>query len=153
NEFTREKWRASVYNMMMTAGIFGVAAISVYRFAYHHPVLKLAPRNISEQQVEMSRFLNKYYSNQRVMAIDICAIAYFSNVQLLDMVGLCSTEVTAMHLKIRDLPAKEYNNALRNYLDRYCAANQYRMAVIYTDWFPGDVPDHWTRVASWDIED
>src|SRR5690606_13290097 len=94
-----------------------------------------------------------FYSNQKVVANDIGAIAYFSNVQLLDMVGLGSTEVTVMHLKVRDLPAKEYNNALGDYLARYCRANQYKMAVIYTDWFPGDVPEHWTRVASWSIED
>ncbi len=147
-----QKWKTNFYNLTMIIGISGLAFISVYRFIYFHSVLQVAPRNISEQQIEMSRFLKEFYSNDRIVANDIGAIAYFSNVQLLDIVGLGSTEVVAKHLETRNLELADYNRVNSKFIGDYCAANQYKIAVIYTDWFPGEVPQHWTLVASWTIK-
>ena len=145
--------KCSFYKVAMFVGIGGFVAISAYRFIYHHPVLKVAPKNISEQQIEMSRFLKEFYGHQKIVANDIGAISYFSKVELLDIVGLGSTEVASMHMKTRNLGPEAYNRLNGKFMAEYCAVNKYKIAVIYTDWFPGGIPAEWTLVGSWTIQD
>ncbi|WP_234111434.1 hypothetical protein [Chryseobacterium sp. R2A-55] len=143
------KVKLDVFNMISLMSILGISVISVYRFQYMHRPSVVGSRDIYGQQVEMSRFLGEFYRGEKVVANDIGAISYFSGVQLLDMVGLGSTEVAKMILENNDLPAPEFQSHYRNFLMEYTAENNYQVAVIYPKWFPGDIPSSWIPVASW----
>ncbi len=137
----------------MLIGIFGVIAVSVYRFQFMHVPLLVSSKNVAEQQVEMARFLHKNYQKQKVLANDIGAISYFGDVQLLDMVGLGSTKITKIQLKSKSLSTEDFQNEYKNFLTNYTKENNYKVAVIYPQWFPNQIPDTWIRVASCTISE
>lgn len=130
----------------------GFCMVGLYGVAYSHPVLKVASKNVEEQQVEMGKFLHQYYKGQKVVANDIGAIAYFGETQLLDIVGLGSTDVTRFYVENKGLPKVEFNKDYHQFLTNYISKNQYKVAVIYPNWFPNKVPTNWIPVASWKIE-
>lgn len=129
----------------------GLVFVSVYRVFTSDAKLKFASKNIQEQQVEMARFLSKYYRNQKVVANDIGAISYFGHVRLLDIVGLGSTDVAKFIVENKNLPDDEFNVKYHQFLKNYINTNHYKVAIIYPDWFPRGVPKTWVRVGSWTI--
>ena len=145
------KERFTLAGIVTGGAILGVFAVSAYRFAYHHLPIKLAGKGINEQQIEMSRFLGEYYKGEKVLGNDIGAISYFSGVQLLDMVGLGSTDIAKMKVAIKHKTGKEYIVNNKEYIRSYTATNHYKIAVIYPEWFPGNPPSEWIPVASWTI--
>lgn len=145
------KERFTLAGIVTGGAILGVFAVSAYRFAYHHLPIKLAGKGINEQQIEMSRFLGEYYRGEKVLGNDIGAISYFSGVQLLDMVGLGSTDIAKMKVAIKHKTGKEYIVNNKEYILNYTVTNHYRIAVIYPEWFPGNPPSEWIPVASWTI--
>lgn len=104
----------------------------------------VAHTNIYEQQYQMARFLNQYYSGAAVAANDIGAIDYFADIHLLDLVGLGSTEV------VRDIKAQNFDTAD---ISRLVKNNNTRIAVVYDSWFMGTtaLPTQWVKVAEWTI--
>lgn len=132
--------------------ILMILVLAAYRVYYHHPVLKVASKNIQEQQMEMARFINTYYKGEKVCANDIGAIAYFGNAQLLDLVGLGSTDVATFIMKNKDLPNNDYNTATKSFFQNYTKSHYQKIAVIYPEWFPGQIPDSWIPVMSWTIK-
>lgn len=139
------------YFLFMTS-FAGFCLVGFYRFAYSHPVLKVSSKNIQEQQVEMGRFLHHFYKGQKTVANDIGAIAYFGQTQLLDIVGLGSTDVAQFYIENKGLAENEFNRKYHNFLADYILKNHYKVAVIYPKWFPDKVPENWIPVASWKIE-
>lgn len=144
-----EGFSLNAYMLMTTCGIFLLVSVSCYRFLYQHNPLKYSSMGINEQQIEMSRFLGQYYKGQKVIANDIGAISYFSHVQLLDMVGLGSTEVAKMKVENKHSSKEDFIVNNRKFLAEYARKNHYKIAVIYAEWFPGDPPKEWIPVASW----
>src|SRR5690606_7366881 len=122
-------------NGILFCSFFGMILISAYRFYYFHRTLQFAPKNILEQQVEMSRFLNKYYQGEKIVANDIGAIAYYGNVQLLDIVGLGSTEIASKVVELKNVPKKKKEEAMHHFLKNHIRNSGYKIAVIYPDWF------------------
>jgi Dolichyl-phosphate-mannose-protein mannosyltransferase len=145
------KFRFTHYNLGMAFGIFILFMVSIYRFGYHHNPLRYASKGINEQQIEMSRFLGQYYKGDKVIANDIGAIAYFSHVRLLDMVGLGSTEVAKLKVENKHKSREEYIVNNRTFIKDYAVKHKYKIAVIYYEWFPGYPPKNWIPVASWTI--
>jgi hypothetical protein len=47
----------------------------------------------------MSKFIGKYFNKSTIVANDIGAISYYSNIKLHDLVGLGSTDILAYKLK------------------------------------------------------
>lgn len=132
--------------------IFLIFVLGIYRVIYIHPYLKYASKNISEQQMEMARFLKKYYQQQKVVANDIGAISYFSNVYLLDVVGLGSTDITKFEYSQTNLSSKIRNQNYRLFVKNYTSKHHYTIAVIYQEWFPDKkVPNSWFPIASWTL--
>lgn len=138
-------------NVILFCSFFGMILISAYRFYYFHRTLQFAPKNILEQQVEMSRFLNKYYQGEKIVANDIGAIAYYGNVQLLDIVGLGSTEIASKVVELKNVPKKKKEEAMHHFLKNHIRNSGYKIAVVYPDWFPDGVPENWIPVATWTI--
>ncbi|KMQ71748.1 glycosyltransferase family 39 protein [Chryseobacterium koreense] len=148
-----ERRKITVENTLMAFGVAGIFAASVYRFQYmHHPSV-IGSKNIYEQQVELSEFLRKNYRGEKIIANDIGAISYFSGVKLLDMVGLGSTAVTQFMVEHKKLDQERYTKEFRLFLMNYAGANDFKIAVIYPEWFPGKTPSTWIPVASWTVPD
>lgn len=131
--------------------IMMILLLSAYRVYFYHPRLEIASKNIQEQQVEMSRFINTYYKGQKVAANDIGAIAYFGQSQLLDLVGLGSTDIADFVIKHKNLPESEYNIEAKTFFNNYTKTHHQKIAVIYPGWFPDQIPDSWIPVMSWKI--
>jgi hypothetical protein len=53
----------------------------------------------------------------------------------------------------KKLPRKVFDEKYRNFLINYTAKNNFVIAVIYPEWFPGKTPASWIPVASWKIQD
>ncbi len=150
-EFFKSKKR-NIGFFIFTISFIGFCAVGLYRFAYSHPVIKVSSKNIEEQQMEMGRFLHRFYKGKKVVANDIGAIAYFGETQLLDIVGLGSTDVAKFYVENKGLGEIDFNKKYHQFLSNYIEKNDYKVAVIYPKWFPNKVPKTWIPVASWKIE-
>ncbi len=152
SEIKEKTFTFNMFNVLTLGSIGFIIFISIYRFGYHHNVLKFCSKGINEQQVEMSRFLHNFYRGEKVVANDIGAISYYSQVQLLDIVGLGSTEVTRTKVANKIFPRGEGNLKTKKFITNFVSENNFRVAVIYPEWFFG-APSHWIPVASWTINE
>ena len=100
--------------------------------------------NIYEQQIQMGRFLARFYAGQAVAANDIGAICYLADVRILDLWGLASREVAEAKLSGR--------YATRG-IAELARARDVRVAVIYERWLEaaGGVPAEWVRAGRWRV--
>jgi hypothetical protein len=107
---------------------------------YYLTITPQSTNNIYEQQYQMASFLSEYYPNGSIAANDIGAINYFTNIQCLDLVGLSSNDVAQAHKN------NTFNAQELNYL-----ANQHnvQVAIIYEEWWAGDIPSNWIKVGEW----
>ncbi|MCX7983664.1 MAG: hypothetical protein N3A63_02025 [Bacteroidetes bacterium] len=106
----------------------------------------LTSRNIYEQQYQMARFLKKYYNSATVALNDIGAVTYYSDIRLVDVVGLASVEV------LRLAADKNYTTAE---LYKLCKSKDVDIAIVYDDWvrlnfFPPP-PPQWKKICYWKI--
>ena len=104
----------------------------------------LASRDIGTQQIQMSRFIQRYYPNGKTAVNDIGAVSYFSHVHLLDLYGLATDDIRSLKLK------HEFNTkSIRQLLTKF----QPDVVMVYTTWFPGEMtlPTNLVPVANWEI--
>ena len=102
--------------------------------------INLASRSIYIQQYQTAKFLQRFYNNSTVVANDIGAICYFTDIKLFDLVGLGSNE----KLKYK-FARKEYDmNAIKNITE-----NKADIAIIYDSWFEGKIPSEWIKICDW----
>ncbi len=101
-------------------------------------------RNIYEQQVQMGRFLHRFYERATVAANDIGAINYFADIHCLDLFGLANRNVAARKMQ------GTYDTA--ESLDEITRENGAEIAIIYDHWFPNR-PQRWTCIGEWTIHD
>lgn len=142
----------NISHFLFAISFAGFCFVGIYRFATTHPVLEVSSKNIEEQQVQMGKFLHQYYKGQKAVANDIGAIAYFGHTELLDIVGLGSTDVAKFYIDNKGLEKTEFDKKYHKFLADYISENNYKIAVIYPKWFPNHVPQNWIPVASWKIE-
>ncbi|WP_299176345.1 glycosyltransferase family 39 protein [uncultured Chryseobacterium sp.] len=114
----------------------------IYKTGYAHKMLVLGSRNIYEQQVQSAKFLNRYYNTSKVVANDIGAICYFSEIHLFDIAGLGSKEMIPFNQNKR-----VFDDEFENYLENYCEKNKYQLAVVYESWLGNHVPENWKKAA------
>ncbi|MBT2621977.1 hypothetical protein [Chryseobacterium sp. ISL-6] len=112
-----------------------------------HCILENGGKNIYEQQIQSARFLHTYYNDSKIVANDIGAITYYTDIHLLDIAGLGSTEM---------IPFNEnksfFNNKLKDFLTQYGSENKYEIAVVYEAWLQGYVPKTWKKTATLKIK-
>lgn len=119
-----------------------------YKLFVAHMMLDKGGKNVYEQQFQSARFLNTYYNTSKVVANDIGAITYYTDIHLLDIAGLGSVET------IRFNEAKKhFDKSFKIFLTEYCHKNKYEIAVVYENWLQGEVPDEWKKVAVLKIQD
>jgi hypothetical protein len=103
-----------------------------------------ASEDIYLQQFQMSRFVNRYYRSGRLVANDIGAVTYFSNVHLLDLWGLASDP-------IRDLKLTDNWNTktMKQQIDAFGPD----LVIAYPDWYQKNraMPSSVLAVATWTI--
>jgi len=103
-----------------------------------------ATRDIYLQQFQMARFVERYYPKGRLAANDIGAVSYFSQIHLLDLVGLASDDVRKLNV------TQSFTTGnIKPILDRF----QPDLAIIYPMWFHGltALPESFIPVATWTI--
>jgi hypothetical protein len=105
-----------------------------------------ATHDIYEQQVQMARFIEKYYEGSSVALNDIGAVNYYAEIHCLDLAGLGSLSVFKAQL------ASTLNSTTINQLAR--EANP-RIAIVYENWFydqdahMSQLPPQWVPVGTW----
>ncbi len=149
---TNVKNNFSLYRNIVLASFSLVLAYGLYSLAFNYKVIKYASKNIEEQQVEMARLLSHFYQGQKIVANDIGAISYFSNVRIFDIAGLASTNVAGFYLENKHLDPATLDKRYHTFMSDYINKNNYRIAIIYPKWFPDGVPSSWIPVASWTIQ-
>jgi hypothetical protein len=130
-------------SMSKYLGIIILIILLVSPFAikmYDLAITPQATNNIYEQQYQMALFLKEYYPNESIAANDIGLINYDTNIKCLDLVGLSSNDIAQAH-----------ENDTFNANEVYKLANQHnvKIAIIYDEWWTGDVPSSWIKVGEW----
>lgn len=101
--------------------------------------------DIWEQQIQMARFVGRYYPNDAIALNDIGAVAYFTDARLLDLWGLGSLDVAQARRR------GSYDTAA---IDRLARSHGVRIAMVYDDWFrPIGLPAGWVRVGAWSVDE
>ncbi|HEY2940860.1 MAG TPA: hypothetical protein VGN09_00365 [Vicinamibacteria bacterium] len=129
----------------LPAGLASAAALlCAVRGVRAHVETPGAVGNIYEQQIQMGRFLARYYPGESVAANDIGAIDWLVDLRVLDLWGLASREVAEAKLGGR------YTTAGIAELAR---SRGVRVAVIYERWLDaaGGVPPEWVRAGRWRV--
>jgi hypothetical protein len=121
-----------------------VALVCAVRGVRAHVETPRAVGNIYEQQIQMGRFLARYYPGASVAANDIGAIDWLADLRVLDLWGLASREVAEAKLTGR------YTTVGIVELAR---SRGVRVAVIYERWLDsaGGVPPEWVRAGRWRV--
>jgi hypothetical protein len=101
--------------------------------------------NIYEQQIQMGRFLARFYTGEAVAANDIGAICYLADVRVFDLWGLASREIAE---------AKLTGRYATPWIAERARAQGVRVAVLYERWLEaaGGVPPEWVRAGRWRVE-
>ena len=121
-----------------------VALVCAVRGVRAHLETPGAVGNIYEQQIQMGRFLARYYPGEPVAANDIGAIDWLADLRVLDLWGLASREVAEAKLRGR------YTTTGIAELAR---SRGVRVAVIYERWLDpaGGIPTEWVRAGRWRV--
>jgi hypothetical protein len=144
----RERWWARESSTAWKAAVTAVLLVAVLPLAqraWASPIRAArATKNIHDQQVQMARFLARFYDGAPVAATDVGAISYLTNVRLLDLNGLGSIDVARLRL------AGSYDSPA---IQRLATDHGIEVAVGYDEWYAkmGGVPPQWTRVGEWRI--
>lgn len=133
---------------LMGVLILANCILLIYKFGFAHLILNNGGKNIYEQQVQSAKFLNTYYNESKIVANDIGAITYYTDIYLLDIVGLGSTQMIPF-AKSKD----GFDDNFEVFIENYTANNTYELAIIYEDWFDGHIPTTWKKVATLTIND
>lgn len=99
--------------------------------------------NIYDQQYQMAKFIKQYHNNDVIALNDIGAISYFTNAKIIDLWGLATIDVTK---------SKKQHYWTSNFLDSFCKAKQVKVAIIYDAWFTDSLTSHWSKTATWQIQ-
>jgi len=103
-----------------------------------------ACQDIYLQQIQMARFVVRFYPTGRLAANDIGAVSYFSHVHLLDIVGLATDDIRQLRIERRFTTAT---------LTPEIEAFKPDVIIAYPEWFKGSIalPPFVIPVEKWTI--
>lgn len=128
------RWSGSV--QLVGAGLTAAALVSTSPMVYCTVVTPSAAADIWMQQAQTARFVRDYW-RQPLAVNDLGMVAYRSGQPVLDLWGLASQEA-------RKLRAANEGRWVGPLVRR----RGVRAAAIYEDWFSGQIPSRWVRVAT-----
>ncbi|ROH95716.1 hypothetical protein BCF50_3041 [Chryseobacterium daecheongense] len=129
-------------NRVLSLLVLCLFTLMIYRMNLVNTLIITGSQNIYEQQIQSTRFLKKYYNNSRVIANDIGAICYFTDIHLLDIAGLGSKEIIPFRMKIKGLDSN-----FEKFLTDYSIRNHFQLAIVYEEWLKGYTPKSWKKIA------
>lgn len=103
----------------------------------------LTCRDIYSQQIQMAAFLQEHFPGETVAINDIGAIAYYTDLEIVDVFGLATLEVVQLKNKTH-FPGED--------LDPVVQRAGARVALVYDPWL-GEVPNAWIKVGEWAFEE
>ncbi len=131
------------FNDVQAAAIL-LFALPVLQIAFSSGLLfrdyPIAVQNIHDQQYQMGRFLQKYYSGKTVAVNDIGLVSFMSGSQVLDLWGLGSIEVA------REILGGTYYPFT---LAQLTKDHETQVVIIFENWFRGVIPPEWVKVGEW----
>ncbi|WP_394832363.1 hypothetical protein LVJ94_38210 [Pendulispora rubella] len=131
----RAAWgRFRVYALAFVLLLVPVVTRSVHSFIK----TPTASYNIYEQQMQMARFVARYYPDQPIVIQDVGAIAYFSDPPVVDLIGLGSPAVARLKLA-----AVFHGDAIDGVVQGH------KIAIVYDKM----ARPAWQKVGSWGIAD
>lgn len=98
--------------------------------------------NIYEQQYQMGLFVKEYYNGKAIAANDIGAISYLADIQMIDLWGLGSNEVTK---------ARKDHYWNDPFLDTLVHKKNASIAIIYDSWFTPALYSKWQKAGTWEV--
>ncbi|MET3035026.1 hypothetical protein ABXT08_02890 [Chryseobacterium sp. NRRL B-14859] len=122
--------------------VFANIVLLAYKLGYAHFIITCGSANVYEQQIQSARFLKEYYNDSKVVANDIGAISYFTDIHLLDFMGLGSDEI--VHFRAN---TKKLDDHFYGFLSQYSRENKYKLAIAYEEWLDWQTPKNWRKVA------
>lgn len=142
--FTDYIKKEKLVSLLIAANVF----LMIYKCWAAHPIMNNGGKNIYEQQVQSAKFLHQFYNTSKVVANDIGAVCYYTDIHLLDIAGLGSVETIQFNENKRSFDQK-----FGDFLSKYCVDHQYDIAVVYEGWLQGYVPSYWKKAGTLKIED
>lgn len=136
--------KEKLVSILIAANVF----LMIYKGWAAHPIITNGGKNIYEQQVQSAKFLHQFYNNSKVVANDIGAICYYTDIHLLDIAGLGSVETIRFNEN-----KKSFDHKFGDFLSKYCLDHQYNIAVVYEGWLNEQIPSYWKKAATLKIED
>jgi hypothetical protein len=125
--------RAPLIQVLIGCGLILVPNIFSLRATVMTP---LAARGVYEQQYQMHRFAVDYY--RRAIAVnDLGWVSYKNPNYVLDLWGLASEEARQERMVTHRA----------NWMDRLAREHGIGVAMIYREWFTGEIPATWHRIA------
>ncbi|MCE5307157.1 MAG: hypothetical protein LLG20_05910 [Acidobacteriales bacterium] len=118
----------------LAIGCVVLASLGFVRAAIDTPI---AANNIYDQHYQMHRLTVDYYRGP-VAANDVGWISYGNPNYVLDLYGLASWEAYTCRLSRQPRCVMELT-----------ASKGIDLALIYDEWFQGQVPSQWVRVGQW----
>jgi protein involved in polysaccharide export with SLBB domain len=100
--------------------------------------------NIYEQQVQIARFLAKYFANDTVAINDIGAVTYYGDERIVDVMGIATMEAA------RAKSFKLHEPMSRGQMARITRSAT--VAIVYDEWV-GSTPSYWLGLGRWRIDD
>lgn len=138
---TRDRLTKSMVGVLVPI----VVIVSIWdRASYSYSVVGNGSRDIYLQQIQMSRFISRYYMRGRLAANDIGAVTYFTDVHLFDIWGLANDEVRRLRV------ARQYSTkTLGPMLDTF----KPDLVIAYPQWYSGRTrfPSSYIPMAAWVI--
>lgn len=124
--------------------VLGIRLIEHYDFLRERWPMLAATTNIYQQQYQMGRFLAEYYNDATVVANDIGAITYFTDIRLVDIFGLGTLEVAQARMDDAYTP---------QVMGQIAAGSGAEIGITYWHWITemlvGEVPEGWLPVGAW----
>ncbi len=132
------------YKLISSVLLICLFYFTVKEFCFNKTIT--ATKNIYEQQYQMARFIDKFYSGKEVALNDVGTVNFFADIHCLDLIGLGSDEI-----------ANERMNKTFNTFSMYEIAKKknVKIAIIYDKWVQEDIriPKEWIKAGNWKIPD
>jgi hypothetical protein len=139
--FQPRSYRGWMYLILVVAGLF--FAFPLWERGYKaQQEIPVAMTNIYDQQIQMARFVKRYYAGGCVAINDIGAVSFMGDACVIDLAGLATQETALASIE---------NRPLRPVFEQLVRERQARLVMIYTTWFPGEIPSEWVEVGSWTV--
>ena len=134
--------RSKIYFAATALCVLCIVALLAPKFFFYVDKTPVSSKNIWDEQIQMARFVERYYAMKPVVLIDIGAVSYFTDSPVIDIIGLGTDSIARLRLKNGDV-----SNVLNPFLDRTAAPLAITYPILLYE------PDsNWKKVGSLEME-